>query len=329
LTVFALTVSVSMRQKLTLGKRLEIRENLSLLAMTGVEKAKAVLSQDVDKDVDTLIEEWAKFPGRLSRLNLVNGAVTYGDSQRAGLEDEGRKINLNKASPKIIKKLIQNLEDVTESDAEELAFCIVDWRDSDSAYAHPEYGAEDKDYEDLKLPYESKDAPFEILDELLLVKGLNRDIFNQIRPWVTVYGTGAVNVNTAPQEVLIALGLSEPLVEKILRHRQGKDRLDGSGDDIPFLTAASIAADMALDEPPITETETIAIENLLSEEMLGVSSTHFTVRTTASLTHSAATMETESVISRDGKTLFSRSENINFHKTLDTNGTELRVLKSE
>ena len=47
--------------------------------------------------------------------------------------------------------------------------------------------AEDDTYEDSSPSYESKDAPFESYDELLLVKGMDRAIFERVRAFVTPF----------------------------------------------------------------------------------------------------------------------------------------------
>ena len=83
-----------------------------------------------------------------------------------GVADEGSKVNLNVAPPPMLA-LLPGMTD-------ELAACIVDWRDAD-----PEpgpNGAEDEYYLMLKDPYRCKNAPLETLEELLLVKGSTRQI---------------------------------------------------------------------------------------------------------------------------------------------------------
>jgi type II secretory pathway component PulK len=56
----------------------------------------------------------------------------------------------------------------------ELAASIVDWRDADDEVTSG--GAESEYYLLLADPYYCKNAPFETLDELLLVKGATRDL---------------------------------------------------------------------------------------------------------------------------------------------------------
>ena len=62
--------------------------------------------------------------------------------------------------------------------------------------------------------------PFNSINEVLLVKDISKDKFLLFKNLVTVYGSGRININTAPRAVLVALGLDEELVDAILRFRQ-------------------------------------------------------------------------------------------------------------
>ena len=71
-----------------------------------------------------------------------------------------------------------------------VAAAIVDWRDGDDtvleeAISLGVIGAESEYYESLDSPYLSKNAPFDSLSELLHVKDMTQEIFNDIgRPSV-------------------------------------------------------------------------------------------------------------------------------------------------
>ena len=65
--------------------------------------------------------------------------------------------------------------------AEEAAYCLIDWMDSDSFFGHPQYGAEAQYYESLNRPYTPANKPFEVLDEMLLVKGVTPELFEKIK----------------------------------------------------------------------------------------------------------------------------------------------------
>ena len=85
-----------------------------------------------------------------------------------GLTDEAGKINLNSASLEMLLKL--------PGMTAELAASIIDWRDEDSDVSTG--GAEDEYYLLLSEPYNCKNAEFETVDEVLLVKGASEELLH-------------------------------------------------------------------------------------------------------------------------------------------------------
>ncbi|MBN2314616.1 MAG: general secretion pathway protein GspK [Sedimentisphaerales bacterium] len=83
-----------------------------------------------------------------------------------GLTDESGKINLNSASEEMLLKL--------PGMTAELAASIIDWRDEDSEITAG--GAEDETYILLSEPYNCKNADFETVEEILLVKGASEEL---------------------------------------------------------------------------------------------------------------------------------------------------------
>lgn len=94
---------------------------------------------------------------------------------------------------------------------------------------------------------ESTRRPFKRKEELLLVKGITKDAYNQFKDLVTVNGAGKININTAQGNVLAALGLDEELVDIILRYRAdslGSDGERGTEDDGAFTSQGAILSDL-------------------------------------------------------------------------------------
>jgi len=119
-------------------------------------------------------------------VSLSNGvAVT-----NFGLCSEAGRLDLNRARTADIVSLFVEKAGVDRSVAESIGASIVDWRDSDNAPLTG--GAEDGYYQTLNDPYPCRDGPFELVEELLLVKGIDAAMFARVRPYVTVYGDGAV-----------------------------------------------------------------------------------------------------------------------------------------
>jgi len=85
---------------------------------------------------------------------------------QATVEDEAGKLNLNTATPEALALFFPP----------EVADAIVDWRDADSVPGAQ--GAEDDYYATLTPPYYCKNAPFTTVEELLLVRGVTRDLLS-------------------------------------------------------------------------------------------------------------------------------------------------------
>lgn len=82
---------------------------------------------------------------------------------------------------------------------------ILDWLDADAEVRFPN-GAEDAYYLKLDHPYRAANRPFSDVSELLLVRGVTPEVYARLLPFVTVLpAETAININTAPAEVLMSL----------------------------------------------------------------------------------------------------------------------------
>jgi general secretion pathway protein K len=165
-----------------------------------------------------------------------------------GMMDEERKININTAP----LEMLLSLPGLNE----EIAAAIIDWRDADDKVYKE--GAENDYYQGLEKPYECKNGPFQVLEELLLVKGITPESFAKFKDIVTIYGSGKININTASREVLEVLGRTciykglpgvddsemEDLVNKIIRFRIGDDESAGTEDDNIFISPGNIVNEL-------------------------------------------------------------------------------------
>ena len=94
---------------------------------------------------------------------------------RSGVTDEAGKININgvmRLDPtgEVLHNMLLKLPNVTD----DLAAPLVDWVDADDTAR--QNGAESDYYSGLVPAYRAKNGPLDSIDELLLVKGINRDI---------------------------------------------------------------------------------------------------------------------------------------------------------
>ena len=211
LSALAVAIRIYVEPQLDLAGRLNRKAAMYYLAAAGVKRAVLELENDETTEFDALSDLWSD-EETIHEMALGEGNFSV------GIVDEERKVNINKASREILKNLFEMAAELEPDEAGALADSVIDWRDEDDEPG--DEGAEDWYYSTLHPPYSCKNADFETIEELFLVKGVTHEIFDCVRDLITVYGDGAVNINTADEKVLRILGMEEELVEKILQFRQ-------------------------------------------------------------------------------------------------------------
>ncbi len=109
-----------------------------------------------------------------------------------------------------------------EDEATALVDALLDWVDEDDE-ALPG-GAEAAEYARAGSPFRPPNRPIQRLDELTRIRGFTDSIADLIAPYVTVWGDGRINVNSAPLPVLAAapeLGRSGAELLIAARERDG------------------------------------------------------------------------------------------------------------
>ncbi|MBU0469598.1 MAG: general secretion pathway protein GspK [Candidatus Omnitrophica bacterium] len=169
--------------------------------------------------------------------------------QYYGLSDEDGRININaldKNTVSILRELIV-LKGLDRDVANTVAFSAVDWVDSDTIVFDESYGAEDDHYSSLDKPYHCKNLSLDSKEEMLLIRGMTPEIFNEIKDNITIFpknGRLLVNFDTASAEVLLSIARSvaggstnaelsdaDSAVEKLIAFRKGDDGLEATEDD--------------------------------------------------------------------------------------------------
>ena len=311
LSTLAVILGLGVRQKLRLIQRLDERDRLHFIADAGVKRAIAELRKGKDNTFDSFRDACANNPAVFQEIDIGGGKATVGYNlvdEPSGKQkvfyapvDESRKINLNTADKETLERLFRIVLGGDEVEAQDLAASIIDWRDADSELTSPLGSAEDSYYRNLNTPYEAKDADFEVLDELALVKGVDAQSFAQLMDYVTVYGDGLVNVNTASTAVLSALGLNTAIIDKILSYRYGKDEVLGTDDDNTFDNQADIIPRLS-QFSSLSESELARLSQVVGR--LIVRSGYFTLRVTARLNNRPTGLNVVAVVQRSGKIVY-------------------------
>ena len=254
------------------------------LAKGGYYRALAELEQDPTPQVDSYLDPWSHNPDAFQEAALGQGSFTVSyplpgeDGSEGvvyGVVDEDRKVNINTASQAVLLRLPGMTDEIADS--------VLDWRAE-----HRGLG------ESLG---KVKDRPFKVLEELLLLEGMTDEVFQALQPFITIYTDGKVNLNTAPQEVLKALGMGEGLVNKLLRFRRGLDDILGTEDDQSFTGLGSAGQQLnAFDS--LTPQEVAQLTNLITQNRLKVTSGFFKIHSRGTVRDGKIIRSVESVVQR-------------------------------
>jgi general secretion pathway protein K len=151
---------------------------------------------------------------------LVVPEMAFGDARFSlRLRDTGAALNVNEASAAMLRNFFAQGMRVDYADADRLAQAIADWRDEDDI---PRVnGGEREQYLDERMPVLPANRPFAELSELRYVMGMTRELYEAARPYLTLIGSGDINVNAAPEPVLLALpGVTESVANQLIRLRE-------------------------------------------------------------------------------------------------------------
>jgi len=148
------------------------------LALAGYRAARAALDDKLvglERDADDKLLLYYEgladgVPAAADDVPLGNGSYSW------RIIDEGGLVNINTATPKDLEILLRlcGMEPGAERDT--VIDSILDWRDE--GREHHLNGAEEDWYRGLDPPYSCKDESFDVVEELLLVRGMTSRLFS-------------------------------------------------------------------------------------------------------------------------------------------------------
>ena len=284
LAVLAGGFAYSMKVETRLARNTAWESDMEWLGRSGVELGKYCLAMHLaspppENMYAGLNQLWAGGPPNptnevLAGINLKDVELGPGKFT-VTIQDLERKFNLSaitEANPLILERAL-TLVGADSSEIPTIIDSYFDWVDADNK-THLA-GAESPDYLRMPAPYYAKNGPVDDIRELLLIKGMNEQIFwgtarvgtavehdrngnpmpkRRLSPYlesmqnmptsgvglfdlfVPFHGAGnRVNINTASAEVLEVAGLDPGMASALIAARNGPDGQPGTDDDIPFL----------------------------------------------------------------------------------------------
>jgi general secretion pathway protein K len=229
-------------QKYQVSSNYKTGARLKVIADSGINIGLALLEQDsTENSFDSLLDTWKAvdqgdfsdlFAGGELQLTITDltGRLQVNSLVRKSKKSEDREQDrlLEEEMRAIFTRLLLSgsfpVED--EVEARVIVDSLVDWIDEDDRESDD--GAESSYYQSLENPYSCRNGPVQYIEEMLLVRGITRQLLfgtkesEGLADYLTVYGEdGRININTAPVLILQSLHslVSDEMVENLDSYR--------------------------------------------------------------------------------------------------------------
>jgi general secretion pathway protein K len=222
LSILALGFSRSVRTEIQIAHNLleDIRDRH--LAEAAVQMGIHELLKSDQDDLPSLVSGVSK------------GFLFDGRQLSYAIQDERGKVDLNQAPDELLLNLLQT-SGVEDTQAAGILDAIADWRDDNDLRRLN--GAELAEYEEAGLKAVPSNKPFVSIDELQQVIGIDTELYNRLKPNITVHGFNEqINPQSAPRNVLEALPeVSTAEIDEIIAARES-DTDEDTGRVFPGIT---------------------------------------------------------------------------------------------
>jgi general secretion pathway protein K len=152
----------------------------------------------------------------LKWLPLNGQKIPLTDDLFVQAQDSNGMLSLASMNIAGVARLIRNLGGL--DDASGIINSYLDWIDEDNFVRFN--GAEDTYYKNQGLPYGPRNYAIQYKEEVGWVKGMNKDLYGRIEPFLTLLPSTGFNPNTASNEVLMAyLNIDEDSLKNLKDYR--------------------------------------------------------------------------------------------------------------
>lgn len=253
LSVIAGEFCYTVKTEVNITRNFKENTQAHYIARAGIFRAihELVKKQDQEHIAYQNMSEDQKKKAQKWRVNVPIPAIDFGQGYfEVHINNVSGKVNINLADAALLRLMLQKFE-LPDRQVRVIVDSIMDWRDKDSF--HHLNGAENDYYESLSQPYPCRNGDFESIEELLLVRGVTRELFfNGLRDMVTVYEghnivarprfaappissqkkkkkkprfeISSININAAGEPILMSFfNGNKDLVDEVIRYRMNRD----------------------------------------------------------------------------------------------------------
>ena len=222
LVILIISIIIAVTLQLNVASRSEIYEaantrdgiKTQYIAKSGISIGRSILKGDKTAS-DSVHDDWANVEKVLAEWepHFEEGFFELKIFDESGKIPINSLVDGNEFNGPLRELVIRFLTlpeiGLEERDANDIVDAIKDWLDKDDEIT--EFGAENNYYKGLDRPYPCKNGPLESIAELLMIRGITRELYygtderEGIAPYLTIVGRGTININTAPTLVLRTL----------------------------------------------------------------------------------------------------------------------------
>jgi len=219
-SIITLSFALSTRYESAGTRNFKEAQEAYYAAISAYEDIVGYLLTDKDPAVD-FIDENGIYWTDTERPSPAGHRVSGNLQLEINISDEESRLNINTASEDILRRLFL-VSGIPEKEIDSLIDSLSDWKDSDDLVRLS--GAENEYYESLVPSYMAKNGPLNSTEEILLIKGFKPEYLygkegaEGLYKYISVYPS-ALNINTAPREILQVLGLPEADIDTIFKQR--------------------------------------------------------------------------------------------------------------
>ena len=226
---------------------------------------------------EILQARWASPPDPLSAMRRGGTTASF-DTVELGrgtwcttaIEDPSVKLNLNLADRAALVTVLQAVVR-RSAPVDSLVDALLDWRDPDTL-PRP-FGTESSG---------NRNGPLADVWELRYVRGFTDSVVGRLARFLTTRGTGAINVNAAPREVLATLpGMTEEAIGMVITHRRATPL--PNADVLAGLLSPSGRRTLLTSYPEFVRSAVFAAPQLVGTVIGGVRGTPLVARATVTM----------------------------------------------
>lgn len=248
LTIMAGSFALTMRRETAVVTGITGHARAQAYAEAGGRLAESML---IDEDPENRLQA----DGRMYELAFDEARI------RVKVLSEMGKVDINHSSREVWLKLLEQAG-FEERRQLEIADAVFDWVDADEEPR--EQGAEYKEYRSAGLSYRPPNRPFQSIEELRMVLGVDETLYGWLEPFITIYsGRKEIDVNKASRELLEILGAEDQLMDKFGSGQQFETKGDSFSEDEQIAALRSGETVTILSEAMLPDGTTAAVKSLV------------------------------------------------------------------